>query len=56
MKNVGWTDRVRKEGALKTVKGDRNILQTIKRGRLTRLVTSCLLKHVTEGKIEGGQE
>jgi hypothetical protein len=45
---------VRKEKVLKTVKESRNILQTIKRKRLTGLVTSCLLKHVTEGKIERG--
>ena len=42
------TENVMKPPVLKTVKEDRNVLQTIKRRKLTGLVTSCLLKHVTE--------
>jgi hypothetical protein len=38
---------------LYTVQGGRNILHKIKKGRLTWMVTSCLLKHVTKGKLEG---
>jgi hypothetical protein len=42
------------------VRGERNILYTEKGGRLIGLDVSCvgivLLKHVIEGKIEGGIE
>jgi hypothetical protein len=51
---IRWTDRVRSEEALCTIKDDRNIIRKIR--RLTVLVTSfrfCLRKHVTEGMIEG---
>ena len=45
------------EEVLQRVKEDSKILQAIKGGRLPRLVTSCikdcLLKHITEGKING---
>jgi hypothetical protein len=41
------------EEILQTDTEERNILQTIKEGRLTGFVTSCLLNHVIEGKIEG---
>jgi len=37
-----YSDRVRNKEVLQTVKKERNILQTIKEGRLTGLVTSCL--------------
>jgi hypothetical protein len=37
-----YTDRVRNEDVLHTVKKERNILQTIKERRLTGLVTSCV--------------
>jgi DNA phosphorothioation-dependent restriction protein DptG len=37
-----WTDCVRKDEVLQRVKQERNILHTIKRGRLTELVTSCI--------------
>jgi len=48
---------VRNEEVLHTVKEDRNILHTIK-GRKANwidhiLCRNCLLKYVTEGKIEG---
>jgi hypothetical protein len=45
MKKIRWTNHVRNEEVLQTVKEDRNILQTIKgrqEGKLTGLVTSCV--------------
>jgi len=48
---------VRNEKVFQRVMDDRNILQTVKRkkgnwiGRI--LCRNCLLKHVTEGKVEG---
>jgi len=42
MEKNSWTGCVRKDKILPTVKQDRNILHTIKRGRLTGLVTSCI--------------
>jgi hypothetical protein len=48
---------VRNEEVLKRVKEERNILQTIKRMKANWIghmwCRNCLLKHVTEGKIEG---
>jgi hypothetical protein len=50
------TDRVRNEQVLHTVKEERNILRTIKRRNAKWMChilhRKCLLKHVTEGKIE----
>ena len=40
MEKIFWTDRVGNE-VLKKVKEETNIRHTIKRGRLTGLVTSC---------------
>jgi hypothetical protein len=57
MEKISWTDRVRNEEVLHRVKEERNILHTIKRrkanwiGHILR--RNCLLKHATEGKIEG---
>ena len=57
MEKIGWTDRVRNEEVLCTVKQARSILQTVKRsktnwtGHILRMY--CLLKHATEGKVEG---
>jgi hypothetical protein len=57
MEKISWTDCVRNEEVLHRVKEERNILHTIKRrkakciGHILR--RDCLLKHVTEGKIEG---
>jgi ribosomal 50S subunit-associated protein YjgA (DUF615 family) len=54
---ISWTDRVRNEEVLQRVKEERSIVQTIKRrkanwiGHILR--GNCLLKHVTEGKVEG---
>jgi hypothetical protein len=51
------TGRVTNEEVLRTVKEDRKILHTIKIRKATWighiLRRNCLLKHVTEGKIEG---
>jgi hypothetical protein len=41
MEKISWTDGVRNEEVLHRVKEERNILHTIKRKRLTGLVTSC---------------
>jgi hypothetical protein len=54
---IVWTDRVRNEEVLHRVKEERNIVRKIKRrkanciGHILR--RNCLLKHVTEGKLEG---
>jgi hypothetical protein len=51
------TDHVRKEKVFQTVMDERNILQTVKRKKANWidhiLPRNYLLKHVTEGKIEG---
>jgi hypothetical protein len=56
MAKIIWTDRVRNEEVLHTVKEDRNIVDS-KQGRLAGLVTlrrNCLLKHFfIKGKTEG---
>jgi len=57
---ISWTDYVRNEEVLLSVKEQRNILhEIIKRkanwiGHILRI--DCLLQRVTEGKIEGGVE
>jgi hypothetical protein len=56
MEKISWTDRVRDE-VLHRVKGERNILHTIKRrkanwiGHILR--RNCLLKRLIEGKLGG---
>jgi hypothetical protein len=56
MEKISWTDRVRNEEVLNTVKVERNILHTIKVkmanwiGHILR--RNCLLKQVIEGKLE----
>jgi len=42
MEKISWTASVKIQEVLHTVKEDMNILHTIKDGRLTGLVTSCL--------------
>jgi hypothetical protein len=42
MEKISWTDSVRNEGVLQRVKEDRNILHTVKEGRLTGLEASCV--------------
>jgi hypothetical protein len=57
MEKISWTDCVRNEEVLHRVKEERNILHTVIRwkanwiGHILR--RNCLLKHVTEGKLEG---
>ena len=48
--------RVRIGEVLHTVKEDRNILRATKRRKTKWIGHICLLKHVTEGKIEGRTE
>jgi len=60
MEKISWTDHVRNGEMLHRAKEMRNILQTVKRmeaswiGHIWR--RNCLLRHVIEGKIEGGIE
>jgi hypothetical protein len=57
MEKISWTDRVRNEEVLHSVKEERNIVHTIKRRKANwighNLRRNCLLKHVIEGKLEG---
>jgi len=54
---ISWPDRVRNEEVSHRVKEERNILCTINRRKANWighiLCRDCLLKNVTEGKIEG---
>jgi hypothetical protein len=54
MEKISWTDRVKNEEVLHTVKDDRNILHTVKRKK-TNLHRNCLLKRVIEGKEVAGK-
>jgi len=53
---ISWTDRVRNEEVLYRVK-EENILNRIKRSKgkwIGHIIhRNCLMKHVTEGNIEG---
>jgi hypothetical protein len=57
MEKISWTERVGYGEVLHRVKGERSILRTVKRrkanwiGHILR--RNCLLKHVTEAKVEG---
>ena len=55
--DISWTDHVRNKDVLHRVKAERNFLHTIKRKKANWighvLCRNCLLKHLTEGKIEG---
>jgi hypothetical protein len=42
LEKMGWTDRVRNVEVLYRVKEERNVLQTIKKERLTGLVTASV--------------
>jgi hypothetical protein len=57
MEKIIWTNHVRNEEVLHTVKKERNILRTIKRKKANWighiLHRNCLIKFVIEGKIEG---
>jgi hypothetical protein len=56
MDNISWTDCVRNQEICERVKEERNILHAIKRRKANWighiLCRNCLLKHVTEGKLE----
>jgi hypothetical protein len=58
MEKISWTDHVRNEEVLLTVKEQRNILHDIRKRKANWigyiLCRSCLLQRVTEGKIKGG--
>jgi len=60
MEKTSWTDHVRNEEVLHTVREQRNILHEISKrkanwiGHILR--RNCLLQRVTEGKIKGGIE
>jgi hypothetical protein len=60
MEKTSWTDHVRHEEVLLSVKEQRNILHEISKqkgnwiGHI--LCRNCLLKRVIEGKIKGGIE
>jgi hypothetical protein len=57
LEKISWTDRVGNELVLHRVKGERDIVHTVKRrkanwiGHILR--RNCILKHVIEGKLEG---
>jgi hypothetical protein len=57
MEKIIWTDRVKNEEALRSIKEKMTILRAVKRrkanwtGHILR--RNVLLKHVTDGKIEG---
>jgi hypothetical protein len=57
MEKISWNDSVKNEEVLHTVTEEKNILHTIK-GRKANWIghtlhRNCILKLVTEGKIEG---
>jgi len=55
--DISWTDYVRNKDVLHRVTADKNFPRTIKRKKANWighvLCRNCLLKHITEGKIEG---
>jgi hypothetical protein len=53
IEKISWTDHMKNEEVLLRVKEQRNILHEIINGRLTGLVTFCLLRQLIEGKIKG---
>jgi hypothetical protein len=60
MEKIRWTDHVRNEEVLLTVKEQRNILHEISKRKANWighiLCRNCLLQQVSEGKIKGGIE
>jgi len=58
IEKIGWTDHLRNEEVLLSVKEQRNILHEIRKrkanwiGHILR--RNCLLQRVIEGKIQGG--
>jgi len=57
MEKISWTDYVRNEEELQTVKEERKILLSIKRSNTKWIghsqLRNYLVKHVVEGNIEG---
>jgi len=57
MEKISCSDQVRNLEIFRRVKEERTILHTIKRKKVKCighiLLRNCLLKHVTEGKMEG---
>jgi hypothetical protein len=57
---ISWTDHVRNEEVLFTIKEQRNILHEISKRKANWighfLCRNCLLRQVIEGKIKGGIE
>jgi hypothetical protein len=53
---IGWTDNVKNEKALHRVEEERNILQSLKRGKVNwigyTLYGNYFVKHDIEGKVE----
>jgi len=60
MEKMSWTDRVKLEEALQSVKDERNILETIKRRKANWIGhiwnRDSLQKYVIGGEMEGGQK
>jgi len=60
MEKISWTDHVRDEKVLLTVKDHRNILHEISKRKANwighNLCRNSLLQQVIEGKIKGGIE
>ena len=60
MEKISWTDYVRNEDVLLSVKEQRNILHEIRKRKANwighNLRRNYLLQRVTEGKIQGGIE
>jgi hypothetical protein len=58
MEKISWTDHVRDEEVLPTIKEQRNILHEISKRKANWighiLCRNCLLQRVIEGKIRGG--
>ena len=54
---TSWTDRVRKDEVLQRVKGERNILHTVRRKKANWighiLCRNWFLKHVIDGRKRG---
>jgi hypothetical protein len=57
MEKISWTDRLKNEEVLHTVKEGSNIPHTVERRKANLLGhilhTNCLVRQVIEGKIEG---
>jgi len=60
MEKISWTEHMRNEVVLLRVKEQRNILHEIHKRKANWighiLCINCLLRRVTEGKIQGGIE